>query len=101
TRLPLSPTLFPYTTLFRSWRKRYVIATAAYALALFSKESGIIILALIALLELKQRQRKPYYAYALLLIPTGLFAAIFFTTLSARSEEHTSELQSVAISYAV
>jgi hypothetical protein len=74
---------FAMITLLMWWRKRYAIATAAYALALFSKESGIIILALIALLELKQRQRKPYYAYALLLIPTGLFAAIFFTTLSA------------------
>ncbi len=74
---------FTFITLLMWWRKSYVIATAAYALALFSKESGVIILALIALLELKQRQRKPYYAYALLLIPTGLFAAIFFTTLSA------------------
>src|SRR5207249_156483 len=74
---------FTLITLLMWWRKRYMIASAAYALALFSKESGIIILALIALLELKQRQRKPYYAYALLLIPTGLFAAIFFTTLSA------------------
>jgi hypothetical protein len=74
---------FTLITLLMWWRKRYVIATAAYALALFSKESGIITLALIALLELKQRQWKPYHAYALLLIPTGLFAAIFFTTLSA------------------
>jgi hypothetical protein len=74
---------FTLITLLMWWRKRYVIATAAYALALFSKESGIITLALIALLELKQRQWKPYHAYVLLLIPTGLFAAIFFTTLSA------------------
>src|SRR5579862_5161658 len=63
------------------WRKRYVIATAAYALALFSKESGIIILFLIALLELKQRQWKPYRVYGLLLIPTAIFGGVFLWTM--------------------
>jgi hypothetical protein len=73
---------FALITLLMWWQKRYVIAAAAYAVALFSKESGIVILLLIALLELKQRQWKPYRAYALLLIPTGIFAAIFLATIS-------------------
>jgi hypothetical protein len=64
------------------WQKRYFIATAAYAIALFSKESGIIGLLLIGLLELKQRQWKPYRAYAFLLIPTAVFAAVFLSTMS-------------------
>jgi hypothetical protein len=65
------------------WQKRYAIATAAYAIALFSKESGIIILFLIGLLELKQRQWKSYRAYGLLSIPTAIFAAVFLWTMRA------------------
>jgi hypothetical protein len=65
------------------WQKRYAIATAGYAVALFSKESGIIILFLIGLLELKQRQWKSYRAYGLLLIPTAIFAAVFLWTMRA------------------
>ena len=74
---------FALMTLLMWWRKRYVIAAAAYAIALFSKESGFVILLLIALVELKQRQWKPFRAYALLLIPTGIFVAIFLSTISA------------------
>src|SRR5207237_3118126 len=73
---------FALMTLLIWWRKRYVIAAAAYAIALFSKESGFVILLLIALIELKQRQRKPSGAYAMLLIPTGIFVAIFLSTIS-------------------
>jgi hypothetical protein len=74
---------FTLIALVMWWQKRSVIATSAYAIALFSKESGIIILFLIGLLELKQRHWKPYRAYALLLIPTGIFAAIFLWTIKA------------------
>jgi hypothetical protein len=73
---------FALITLLMWWQKRYTGAAAAYAMALFSKESGIVLLLLIALLDLKQGQRKPYRAYALLLIPTGIFAAIFVATIS-------------------
>ena len=72
---------FTLIALVMWWQKRYLVATAAYAIALFSKESGIIILFLIGLLELKQRQRKSYQEYALLLIPTTVFAAVFFSTM--------------------
>jgi hypothetical protein len=64
------------------WQKRYFIASAAYALALFSKESGLIGLLLIALIEVKQRQWKPYRAYVFLLIPTAIFAGVFLSTMS-------------------
>ena len=73
---------FALLTLLMWWQKRYVMATAAYAIALFSKESGFVILLLIALVELKQQQWKPFRAYALLLIPTAIFVAIFLSTLS-------------------
>ena len=72
---------FALITLIMWWKKRYLIATASYGLALFSKESGIIILILIGLLELKQRQWKPYAAYALLLVPTAIFGGVFLWTM--------------------
>src|ERR1041385_6194410 len=72
---------FTLIALVMWWQKRNVMATVAYGIALFSKESGIIILFLIGLLELKQGQWKSYRAYALLLVPTAIFAAIFLWTI--------------------
>ena len=74
---------FSLISLLMWYRKRYFIAAAAYAIALFSKESGLIVLLLIVLLDLKQRQRKPYFVYALMLIPTALFAAVFVSTMQS------------------
>jgi hypothetical protein len=73
---------FTFIALTMWWQKRYFIAAAAYTLALFSKESGIIVLPVIAVLELKQRQWKPYRAYAMLAIPTAVFSAVFLWTMS-------------------
>src|SRR5260370_697868 len=53
---------FTLIALVMWWRKRYLTATAAYMLALFSKESGVIILFLIALLELNHPPWNPYRA---------------------------------------
>ena len=73
---------FTLLTLLMWRRKRHVIASTTFGLALFSKESGILLLLLIVLLDLKERQRKPYSAYACLLIPTAIFAAVFIGTIS-------------------
>ncbi len=73
---------FTLTSLLMWWQKRYFAAAAAYALALFSKESGLIILFLIVLIDVIQGQRKPYRAYALMLIPTAAFVAVFLSTAS-------------------
>jgi len=76
------------------WRKRYFIAGAAYMLALFSKESGIVVLLAIAVFDAKrkrvsaqpelltQRQWKPFRAYAYLLVPTAIFSGVFLWTMS-------------------
>src|SRR5207237_4828600 len=72
---------FALMTLLMWWQKRYVIAASAFAIALFSKESGFVILLLIALVELTQRQRKPSGAYAMLLRPTGIIVAILLSTM--------------------
>jgi hypothetical protein len=73
---------FTLVTLLMWRQKRYLIAAAAYGIALFSKESGFVVLLFIALLELKERQRKPFRTYALLLVPTAISALIFLSTVS-------------------
>src|SRR5690606_41598035 len=84
---PPRPTLFPYTTLFRSWELRRIRspmakariedrtegrATAPREIAVFARASFTLMIALL---------------FVLLLDSLGTVAAI-------RSEEHTSELQS-------
>src|SRR6185436_4337508 len=76
-------TLFFFTllTLICWSEERYVIATVTYTFALFSKESGIIVPALILLFDV-YRNRFVWNRYVLLLIPTAVFFAIFLSTLS-------------------
>jgi len=74
--------LFTFIALAMWWRKRYFIAGAAYTFALFSKESAVIVLLAIAVLEFKQRQWKPLRAYAYLLVPTAIFSGVFLWTMS-------------------
>src|SRR5436853_5304902 len=81
-RRPPRSTLFPYTTLFRSSMARRATAYLAvfpfgYAFSMVYPES--IVLAFIALAALAARRRR-----------WGLAAVC-----AARSEEHTSELQSL------
>src|SRR5947209_13358383 len=76
---PPSPTLFPYTTLFRS--RAGVIAGLASAV----KYTGLILApALVAHLTVERRWKAG-------LLPAVLGSAVAF---ALRSEEHTSELQS-------
>src|SRR3712207_8367950 len=86
-RRPPRSTLFPYTTLFRS------------ALALIKQHeyarAGVPMLPVVRGV---QRTKFEMFAYTLILLPLTLMPA-FFGAL--RSEEHTSELQSANISYAV
>src|SRR3546814_2908301 len=80
-------TLFPYTTLFRSWRRAFVRNPAAS-----KARTGAV-----ALLRFSfpDQTKSAGLAKAINEIPTGARSA-------DRSEEHTSELQSLMrISYAV
>src|SRR3546814_4936309 len=82
-------TLFPYTTLFRSDPDRRLREHVQRLRAGIHRERG----ALPALCELLRRGRMPVLAVAAELGPVARLA---------RSEEHTSELQSLMrISYAV
>src|SRR2546430_7648836 len=80
-RRPPRSTLFPYTTLFRS---RGMTGPGAKVAAVVGLCVGVLLLGSAAVLFLAPRA-----------------APILSRTFSVRSEEHTSELQSQSISYAV
>jgi hypothetical protein len=77
-------TLLCFTLLtLLSWSaKRYAFAGLFYLLALFSKESAIIIPAFVVLLDWYRQQRRPWHSYMFLLFPALLFFAIFLVTVS-------------------
>src|SRR5690349_23324919 len=81
-RRPPGSTLFPYTTLFRSWRTVTAVPGVERPPPKICFPSG---------------QR----AVALFVVPDGTLTADEATYSQPRSEEHTSELQYVEISYAV
>ena len=69
------------------WREnRFLLATLAYSVALVSKESALLGLALIAMLDFWQEGRfrfRPQYAY--LVIPTLAFGLLFWAGFSKNS----------------
>jgi hypothetical protein len=69
-------------TLLLWWRGRYVLATTTYAVALFCKESAIIIPVLVILLDFYKYRTIFRRTQLLLLIPTILFATVFLLTAS-------------------
>src|SRR3712207_7063557 len=81
-RRPPRSTLFPYTTLFRSYDGLYLVPTLAELLALAERLRGELGREVVVTAEVKDPSR---YAR------DGLDVA---GLLLARSEEHTSELQS-------
>src|SRR3546814_8157685 len=82
-------TLFPYTTLFRSFRTRLSAVVAALCMITLQRGNSAIFNSG----DLVMRQ----IGIAVALAPCGLLLSV-----DARSEEHTSELQSLMrISYAV
>src|SRR5206468_8675465 len=91
---PPTPTLFPYTTLFRSWVEPVTVTATRAPLDVFSSP-----LPTEALSEDRLRRAQSVsLAHALAELP-GINALstgqqIERHTLGARSEEHTSELQS-------
>lgn len=77
-------TLFFFTlaTLLCWSRGRYALACMTYAVALFCKESGILIPVLVVLLDYCQKKPLNWRTYAWFIPPSIGFAAIFLTTLS-------------------
>jgi hypothetical protein len=73
---------FAFLTLILWLRKEYVWATLAYTVALFSKESAVIIPVLAVLLDLCKEKQIHWRRYLLLAIPSGGFLAIFLITVS-------------------
>jgi hypothetical protein len=69
--------LFVLLTLICWLKGRYGWSTLCYGLALFSKESAVITLALVPLVNIYRKEKPLPRAYFLLCTPTLLFAAIF------------------------
>lgn len=73
--------VFILGTLLAWLKERYLVATVFYALALFSKESSIAMLALVPLMDIyRHRQLAWRRQYVYLLIPALLAAALFVCT---------------------
>jgi len=73
---------FTLLTLIAWSRKRYGAAALAYACALFSKESAVVVTLLALLLDLYKEKRFVWRRYIWLAIPTAAFAALFLATVS-------------------
>src|SRR3712207_9330419 len=92
-RRPPRSTLFPYTTLFRSWRL-IPFATVIMIAGLASIPSEVDDAAKV---DGATGLKKIWYVSLPLQLPIALIAVLFgivFTATDMRSEEHTSELQS-------
>src|SRR3712207_7358134 len=87
-RRPPRSTLFPYTTLFRSQKMSLTIKIINVSLVFNSFHLQPLDDEIIDFFEIDYR-------------PCGRIPAGISTTMTLRSEEHTSELQSRNISYAV
>src|SRR3546814_1169022 len=106
-RSTLTETLFPYPTLLRSWAARKALSPALRTIAAGKINEDVVVPvsrlpALVAGIEALARE------FDLPIVAFGhagngnLHANILFDPDDARSEEHTSELQSLKrISYAV
>src|SRR3712207_8096245 len=89
-RPPPKSTLFPYTTLFRSWDvDSFELSPDGSAIAFVTNEDGI---GRLRLLDTKTRRERPAPS-----LPVGLPGGVRWHENGrdlGRSEEHTSELQS-------
>ena len=74
--------LFVLCTLLAWLKHRYLWSGVFFFLALFSKESALMVLALVPALQWQQRKKLFPPAYGILLIPVAIFAAVFLHTWS-------------------
>ena len=73
--------LFTFLTLLLWLRGRYRWAAVSFLGALFSKESAVIILFLVPLIDVLGRRGLRWRQYAVLLAPTLVFGSLFLLTL--------------------
>src|SRR5205823_11535983 len=95
-RHPPGSSLFPYTTLFRSGQSRAGSASAASPMSAFA---GLVFLELIIRRPgplRRDRALQELRVLAALATALAALAIVARATLWTRSEEHTSELQSLA-----
>ena len=73
---------FVMLTLLLWIRGRYGMALASYSLALISKESAVIVLLIVPIVEIVRGNQNFWRYYIRLFLPTSIFAAAFLFTLS-------------------
>jgi hypothetical protein len=73
---------FAVLTLLCWSRERRAPAAAFYAVALFCKESAVLIPVLVLLMDLYQGKHVSWRKYGWMAVPTAVFAAVFLATLS-------------------
>ena len=74
--------VFVLCTLLAWLKHRYLLSAVFFFIALFSKESALVVLALVPILQLQQRKKLFPVAYWVLLVPPAIFGAAFFYTWS-------------------
>jgi hypothetical protein len=74
--------LFVFLTLLLWSRGRYGWAAFTFLAALFSKESAVIVLLLVPLMDVLRRRSIQWQPYFLLLAPSSVFGAMFVLTLA-------------------
>ena len=74
--------LFILCTLLAWLKKRYVLSAVFFFFALFSKESALMVLALVPMLQWQQHKKLFPAAYWVLLLPSTVFIAAFLYTWS-------------------
>src|SRR5690606_41346309 len=97
-QLPTRPTLYPYTTLFRSFPTAWLMLFGSNwekeKFSIPSKAIGSFIFRSLESLDMRRRACRMSFTFFLLTVASLI-------RRKSRSEEHTSELQSREISYAV
>jgi hypothetical protein len=73
---------FSFLTLFLWFKGRHGWAAFSLLAALFSKESAVILLLLVPLIDFLRGHRLPWQRYAVLLAPLSIFTVMFVLTLS-------------------
>jgi hypothetical protein len=71
---------FLFVTLLLWFKNRYYLASLTFFVALFSKETAVLFVLLLPVIEWLRGRRSPTTAYLALAVPAAIFASIFLWT---------------------
>jgi len=73
---------FLFVTVLLWFRGRYFLTSLTFLAALFSKETAVLFVVLLPVMEWLRARRSPVAAYLALAIPAAIFASVFLWTFS-------------------